>query len=128
MRSGSLFTCEIHNGASLGFNFNNEKLIEMNSSESKLNKYVRNTRVKAGLFENSKVKGQDLLMYIGNHYPEELGNSIKKIQNFNLEEYDDYIRSIKLLSVEQKKWLIRIISARKEKILEWVREKEDYND
>lgn len=39
------------NGASLGFRFDDEKLDEMTSSVTKLNKYIRNTKVKAGLFE-----------------------------------------------------------------------------
>lgn len=98
----------------------------MNASESTFNKYVRNTRVKAGLFE--KVKAKDLLMYIGDHYPNELEKSIKRLENFNLEEYNDYIFSVDLLSDEQKRWLTRIIPARKEKILEWVQDREDYDE
>src|SRR5690625_197272 len=116
------------NGASFGFNFNHEKLIEMNTSDSKLNKYVRNARVKAGLFENTHVKAKDLLIYIRDHFPNELENSIKKLEDFDLKEYKEYIHSVEMLTVEQKKWLTRMIPAKKEKILEWVQAKEGYHE
>lgn len=116
------------NGASLGFNFNNEKLQEMNASETKINRYVRNTRVKAGLFERTHVKAKDLLTYIKSYYPNELEESIKKIERFDIGKYNHYIQSEELLSVEQKKWLTRIIPVRKAKIFEWLQEKEDYNE
>lgn len=113
------------NGASLGFNFNDEKLKEKNSSVTKLNKYVRSTRVKSGLFERENVKAKDLLAYIQTHYPNELNKSIIKIENFDLEKYNGFIQSIEVLSDEQREWLQLIIPARREKILEWIQKEEE---
>lgn len=108
------------NGASLGFRFDDEKLTEMKSNVTKLNKYVRNARVKAGLFERGNVKARDLLTYIQSCYPNELRESAQKLENFDIDRYNQYIQSNVLLSEAQKKWLKLIIPARKKKILEWI--------
>lgn len=124
--TGIKFSPIYDNGASLGFNFNDDKLVEMNSSVTKLNKYVRNARMKAGLFERKNVKAKDLLAYIQNYYPIELYKSIQKVENFDLEKYNQFIQSLDLLSDAQREWLQLIIPARREKILEWI-EKEEEN-
>lgn len=108
------------NGASLGFNLNDRKLVEMNANVMKLNKYVRNARVKTGLFERKSVKAKDLLAFLQKRYPKQLYKSIQKVEDFDIKQYKKFIQSIVLLSDEQKKWLQLIIPARREKILEWV--------
>ncbi|PWA09678.1 hypothetical protein DCC39_12595 [Pueribacillus theae] len=108
------------NGASLGFRFEDEKLMEMVSDVAKLNKYVRNTKVKAGLFERKYVKARDLLAYIQIHYSNELANSVKRLKNFDLDRYKQFIQSLELLSEVQKNWLKLIVPYRREKILEWI--------
>jgi len=116
------------NGASLGFNFNEDKLFEMNASVTKLNKYVRNTRMRAGLFERKKIKAKDLLAYLQNHYPKELDRSIQKVEDFDIEEYKQFIKSLDLLSGAQREWLQLIIPVRREKILEWIQKEEENHE
>lgn len=57
------FSTIYDNGASLGFRFDEEKLLEYINDENKLNKYMRNSKVKAGLFENKQVKSKEMLSY-----------------------------------------------------------------
>jgi len=116
------------NGASLGFNFNDDKLTEMNASVTKLNKYVRNTRMKVGLFERKNIKAKILLAFVYHHYPQELNKSIQKVDNFDIEEYKRFIQSLNLLSDAQREWLQLIIPARKEKILEWVQKEAENHE
>lgn len=116
------------NGASLGFRFDDEQLIEMTSNVTKLNKYIRNTRVKAGLFERKSVKASDVLTYIQIHYPNELANSVKKLEDFDIERYKQFIQSLNLLSDAQNNWLQLIIPYRREKILEWIQKEEESHE
>lgn len=83
--NGIRFSSIYDNGASLGSRFDDEKLTEMFSNVTNLNKYVRNARVKAGLFERGNVKARDLLTYIQSRYPNELSKSAQKLENFDIE-------------------------------------------
>ena len=116
------------NGASLGFRFEDKKLMEMVSNVSKLNKYVRNTKVKAGLFERKHVKAWDLLIYIQAHYPNEFSNSVKRLESFDIYKYIMFIQSLDLLSDVQKNWLKLIVPYRREKILEWIQREEECHE
>ena len=49
------------NGASLGFRFDDNQLNMYITNETQLHKYIRNTKVKAGLFEYKQVKAKDLI-------------------------------------------------------------------
>lgn len=114
------------NGASLGFRFEDEQLHEMVSNTVKLDRYVRRTRVKAGIFERKHVKARDLLEYLQANFPNELQNSVRKLEKFDLVQYKQIIQSLDLLSDAQKDWLQLIIPYRRDKIFEWI-EKEDEN-
>lgn len=58
----------------------------------------------------------------------ELSKSIIKIEDFDLEKYNEFIQSIDILSDEQREWLQLIIPARREKILEWIQKEEEDNE
>ena len=90
-----------------------------------MNKYTKNTRVKAGLFEAKSVKAKDTITYIRKHFPNEFDVSIKRREEFNLIRYSKFIQSLNVLSDAQKQWLLNIIPFRREKILEWVRKEEE---
>lgn len=107
------------NGASLGFRFDDSTLELYLSEEARIHKYIRQTRVKAGLFEKKKVKAQDLIQVMKNRYIEESEEIISKIDNFDFQSYNDSINRNLLLSEKQKEWLKLIISLRREYILKW---------
>lgn len=122
--NGVKFSPIYDNGASLGFRFDDRKLEEMTTNVTKLNKYVRNTKVKAGLFERKHVKAKELLTYLQIHFPDEFGKSVIKLKNFDLNSYYQYIQSLRILSTAQKSWLQLIIPYRRNKILDWVGKEE----
>ncbi|WP_249929573.1 HipA domain-containing protein [Planococcus maritimus] len=107
------------NGASLGFRFDEEKLKVYLSGETQLRKYIRQTKVKAGLFEKKKVKAQDLIKVMKNRYIQESDEIIFKIDKFDFHKYENYINKKPYLSENQKEWLKLIISQRREYVLEW---------
>jgi len=107
------------NGASLGFRFDDEKLSHYLSDGIQLHKYIRKTKVKAGLFEDKQIKAKDLIKVMKNRYANESEEIMTRINNFNLKRYEDYINKNVLLSENQKEWLKLIISLRREYILKW---------
>lgn len=110
------------NGASLGFRFTDDKLKEMLTNDVKMNKYIKNTKVKVGIFEHKQVKAKEVLKYIINEFPVETISCLKKIENFDLVRYTDYIKSLNEINEAQREWLLRIIPLRREKILKWIEE------
>lgn len=110
------------NGASLGFRFENIKLREMLTNEAKLNKYFKNTKTKAGIFEKKQVKAKVLMKYLLKKYPTESEKVIKRIRDFDLEQYSLYINSVKILSEDQRNWLLTIIPFRRRKMIELIDE------
>lgn len=126
--TGYRFSPIYDNGASLGFRFEDEQLREMVSNSTKLDRYVRKTRVKAGMFERKHVKAKDLLGYIQVHFPNELQNSLRRLRNFDLVQYKQFIQSLDLLSEAQKDWLQLIIPYRRKKILEWIEKEADHHE
>ncbi|RCW77289.1 HipA domain-containing protein [Saliterribacillus persicus] len=112
------------NGASLGFRFEDSYLLKMIENESMMNKYMKNTKSKAGIFEKKQVKVKQLLNYLITEYPKETASIIEKINDFNITEYNNYINSLSFISEYQEKWLLKIIPFRRNKILQWVKEKE----
>lgn len=107
------------NGASLGFRFDDEKLKTYLSNEGQLHKYIRNTKVKTGLFERKQVKAKDLINVLKNRYIEESGIIINYIKNFDFNAYGEKIDRNLLLTERQKEWLKLIISIRQQYILKW---------
>lgn len=122
---GAKFSPIYDNGASLGFRFDDEQLKEKASSEQEMNKYTKNAKVKAGLFEDKSVKAKDAIFYISKHYPVEFQESAKKLAEFDLIRYSKFINSLDILSQEQKLWLLNIIPFRRKKILEWIGKEEE---
>lgn len=102
-RNGNInFSPMYDNGASLGWRFTDEKLTSMMNNQS-MNKYTKNTKVKAGIFEKKSVKGKDLLLYIKQNFPTEFEDSIKRIITFDNDRYSLCIHSQKnYLSKPQK--------------------------
>lgn len=127
VEKGSKFSPIYDNGASLGFRFEDEQLMKKALNVQEMNKYTKNTKVKAGLFEKKSVKAKDLLLYIRIHFPNEFKSSTNKLMNFDTERYIAYIQSLDFLSEAQKVWLQHIVPYRRQKILEWIR-KEEEND
>ncbi|BAD77577.1 hypothetical conserved protein [Geobacillus kaustophilus HTA426] len=120
LETGAKFSPIYDNGASLGFRFEDEKLIQMVSNPQEMNKYTEKTRVKAGIFEKKKVKAKDLLTYISKNFTDEFNQSIQKLVEFDLIRYSDFIQSLDILSEAQKDWLLNIVPFRRKKILEWI--------
>lgn len=108
------------NGASLGFRFTDEKLQNMITDETQMNKYINRTKVKAGIFEKKQVKARDVLKLLVNEFPDEMRNCVKKVEDFDLKQYNNYIMSLSILSDEQRKWLVSIIPLRRMKMLAWI--------
>lgn len=119
-----IFSPIYDNGASLGFRFDDEKLKMYLSNEVQLNKYIRNTKVKAGLFEYKQVKAKDLIKVMKNRYIEESKITIANIEAFDFYKYEGYIDRKIFLTEEQKEWLKLIISIRQDYILEWYKGEE----
>lgn len=122
--SGYRFSPIYDNGASLGFRFEDEQLLENVSNIAKLDKYIRDTRVKAGMFERKKVKAMDLIQYIQVNFPDELQNSVSKLIDFDTKQYQEFVQSLDLLSKAQKDWLQLVIPYRRERILDWIGKEE----
>lgn len=112
------------NGASLGFRFDDLKLSEYISEESKLLKYIGNTKVKAGLFERKQVKAIDLAEVLKLRYSNECIRIVTEIEKFNVIEYNRFIDRLEILSELQREWLKMIIPSRRENILQLFREGE----
>jgi hypothetical protein len=111
-------------GASLGFRFEDSYLLKMIQNEPKMNKYMKNTKTKAGIFEKKQIRAKQLLNYLVTEYPEEAKSIIEKINDFNINEYINYIESLSFINEYQKQWLLKIIPFRRNKILQWVKEQE----
>ncbi len=122
--SGYKFSPIYDNGASLGFRFEDEQLLENVTNIAKLDKYIRDTRVKAGMFERKKVKATDLIQYIQVNFPDELQNSVSKLIDFDTKQYQEFVQSLDLLSKAQKDWLQLVIPYRRERILDWIGKEE----
>ncbi|MCQ6282365.1 HipA domain-containing protein [Bacillus sp. EB600] len=121
---GAKFSPIYDNGASLGFRFDEDQLKFKAVSEQEMNKYTKNARVKAGLFENKSVKAKDTITYISEHFPIEFEESAKKLAEFDIMRYSKFINSLDVLSKAKKEWLLNIIPFRRKKILEWIGKEE----
>ncbi|MED0665941.1 HipA domain-containing protein [Bacillus badius] len=128
LEAGPKFSPIYDNGASLGFRFEDEQLVQKTSNVAAMNKYTKNTKVKAGLFEKKSVKATDLLTYIQMHYPEELAESTERLKSFHLDRYKQFIQSLTLLSEAQMEWLQHILPFRRQKILEWIGKEEENHE
>ncbi|MEW9053728.1 MAG: HipA domain-containing protein [Neobacillus sp.] len=125
---GAKFSPIYDNGASLGFRFDVAQLVGKASNEQEMNKYTKNARVKAGLFENKSVKAKDTITYISEHFPVEFEESTKKLAEFDLIRYSKFIKSLDVINEGKKEWLLNIIPYRRKKILEWIGKEDQVNE
>ncbi|MFT9599663.1 HipA domain-containing protein [Mesobacillus sp.] len=107
------------NGASLGWQLSDEQLRVMNDSDAKLNKYFKNTKVKAGLIEDTQapLKAKDILHSCNDFFPDETARVIQKLEKFNFNEYNFFIDAMPLISTVRKEFLKKFILFRLNKIL-----------
>ena len=107
------------NGASLGWQLPDLKLQGMLDSESKMNKYFKNMKVKSGLFENTQppLKSLQVLSYCIKHYQDEIKKLSKILGRFDMDYYENYIDTFPLISSVRKQFLIKVIEFRIGKIL-----------
>ena len=116
------FSTIYDNGASLGFSFEDNKLMNYIQDKNQLEKYMRKSTVKAGLFEKNKVKSIEMIKYLKEYYTEESALIIKRIIELDLDAFYNIVDSYSILSEIQKHWLKLIISFRRENILKWIGE------
>ncbi|KAB2952949.1 hypothetical protein F9B85_06685 [Heliorestis acidaminivorans] len=109
------------NGASLGFRFDDQSLQTYLANPQKFDKYIKSTKVKAGLFEKKKVSAIDLLTYLSKYYPVEYARNLINIEGFDIPCYEDFICSLEYITRYQREWLLAIIPFRIKKIIEWAR-------
>ncbi|MFE3576574.1 HipA domain-containing protein [Lysinibacillus sp. NPDC059133] len=112
------------NGASLGFRFDDSQLVNHIKDNLLLEKYIRKSTVKAGLFEKKKVQASEMIQYLNMHYKQESEPIIKRIKSFDFHQFYKKIEVYDILSNTQKEWLKLIVSHRRESILKWLREEE----
>ncbi|MEK4488774.1 HipA domain-containing protein [Paenibacillus sp. FSL L8-0493] len=105
------------NGASLGFRFDDDKLVDYLSNITQLEKYIKKTKVKAGLFEKKQVKLNDLIKVMKKRYRNQSDTVIVKLQQFDFEKYYHLINNQSILTEVQKEWLKLIIIHRRNYIL-----------
>ncbi|MBB6446714.1 HipA domain-containing protein [Bacillus benzoevorans] len=128
IEEGPIFSPIYDNGASLGFRFEDDQLMRKVLNAREMNKYIENTKIKAGLFEKKSVKAKDLLTFIQKRYPKEFTSSVTKLITFDMARYEEFIQSLDFLSDAQSVWLLHIISFRRRKILEWIGEEVEKNE
>lgn len=119
-----IFSPIYDNGASLGFRLDDGQLEEYMQSETKIPKYIRNAKLKVGIFENKRVKAKELVDFLRDNFSNECEQIISKIEVFDFEKYHKFINRQTILSEKQKEWLKLIISHRREYILKWYREED----
>jgi hypothetical protein len=108
------------NGASLGWQFSDGQLNKMMLSQSALHKFFKNTRIKAGLFENKQppLKATQVLTYLKLHYSNELKQIVNTLKKFDFERYSTFIEQFPLISKVRKEFLITLIKFRMNKLLQ----------
>src|SRR5699024_12841927 len=99
-------------------------LLSMLNNQQKMNKFFRQTKVKAGLFENTTppLKGTQVLKHITQSYPDESKEIIQRMVNFDWEIYEKYIDEFPLISQLSKKFLKEFVQFRMNKIIGNVQE------
>ncbi|MFF5996032.1 hypothetical protein AAGS61_14960 [Lysinibacillus sp. KU-BSD001] len=118
------FSTIYDNGASLGFRFDDQQLLAHITDRNKLEKYMRKSTVKGGLFEKKKVKSIDMIQYLSKYYKNESKSIVERIKQFDFEIFNKMIDEYEILSDIQKQWLKLIISFRRKSILQWLGEGE----
>lgn len=117
-----IFSTIYDNGASLGFRFDDQQLLTYIQDKNKLEKYMRKSTVKAGLFEKKRVRAFDMATYLYKYYPNESASIIKRIKTFDFEKFHEMVDQYTILTDVQKQWLKLIISFRRQNLLQWLGE------
>lgn len=107
------------NGASLGWQLSDDELNLMLDSSPKYNRFFKNTKVKAGLFENPQppLNAIHVLRYCKVHYPDEVIRIMRLLEDFDMDKYIEFIDGFPLISLIRKKFLKQLIKFRLDKIL-----------
>jgi len=126
----SFFAPLYDNGASLGWQLPDDYLLSMLNNQQKMNKFFRQTKVKAGLFENTTppLKGTQVLKHITQSYPDESKEIIQRMVNFDWEIYEKYIDEFPLISQIRKKFLKEFVQFRMNKIIGNVQEGDEHSE
>jgi hypothetical protein len=108
------------NGASLGWQLSCERLKQMMYSQSGLSKLFKNTRIKAGIFENKQppLIATHVLAYYKLNYHGELKRVAQVLRAFDFEEYSTFIKNFPFISEIRKEFLIVLLKFRMNKLLE----------
>lgn len=114
------------NGASLGWQLPDSKLVDMLENQSKMNKFYKNTRLKCGLFEHTQppIKINDVFSILSSSFPAEMKDISVRLEQFDEEAYNKYIDEMDLISSVRKEFLKEFIRFRRNKIIETIRKEE----
>lgn len=118
------------NGASLGWQLSDDRINDMMKNTSKMNKFFKNMKVKAGLIENKQplLKVNHLLIYFKQNYPKDLRMFIDRFYNFPYDIYNCFLQDVPLISEIRKEFLKEMLQYRMNKIIEFTKEekKDDF--
>lgn len=120
-RGGQVFPSPLYdNGASLGWQLNDDKLLELINDEEKMGRFFSKTLTKVGLDnkETPKIKIVTLIHYFSKHYPEEVCEFKNKLIAFDLSAFRCYCDNLPYISETRKKFLVEFIAYRRKKLLE----------
>src|SRR5699024_18067 len=95
------------NGASLGWQLDDDELEELQINPVKMNKYYKVMIVKAGLLGHTqpRLKATQVLSYCSIHYPDAMNTISQRLEQFNIKAYNQYIDQFPLVSDIRKKFL-----------------------
>lgn len=118
------------NGASLGWQLDDKQLMELNEFEPKMNRYFKNTKVKAGLLEDTQapLKAKDVILVCKKLYSKEIAKALVLLEEMNLEEYNQFIDNMPLISKVRKEFLKKFIAFRRNKLMDLIRREEALNE
>lgn len=107
------------NGASLGWQLPEEKLLEYISSLEKLHKLYTKTLVKAGLDnrEIPKIKASSVMEHLLEEYPAETEAFRKKLLSFDMKKFEEYCEKLPLITETRKQFLVTYIEHRRTQML-----------
>lgn len=108
------------NGASLGWQLPDEKLLEYISSSEKMHKLYTKTLLKAGLDnrETPKIKASSVIEHLIVNYPAETESFAEKLYAFDLEAFEEYCEALPLITKTRKQFLVRFIDHRRVNLLQ----------
>ncbi|GAB3063536.1 HipA domain-containing protein [Virgibacillus ainsalahensis] len=111
------------NGASLGWQLPDHELERMIVNDTKMNKFYKKMRVKAGIIEDKqpRLNANQVLHYCNAHYPDEIKIVENRLELFDVDAYNYYIDQFPLISDIRKEFLKQFIHFRLNKILKAIR-------